>query len=81
MAGSGFKDLEAKFGQLLPHLDERARRLYLGSEALALEGQLGRERAVTAVAAVAGVSRTTVQTGAEELEAGPALPTRRYKNK
>src|SRR5215470_1313287 len=63
--------LAVKFGRLLAHLDERARRLYLGSEALALEEEgLGRERAVAVVAGAAGVSRTTVRAGAAELEAG-----------
>src|SRR5215469_7457729 len=55
--------LAVKFGMLLAHLDERARRLYLGSEALALEGELGRERALAVVAGAAGVSRATVRAG------------------
>jgi hypothetical protein len=62
--------LAVKFGLLLAHLDERARRLYLGSEALALEEETGREQAVAVVAAAAGVSRATVRAGAEELAAG-----------
>jgi hypothetical protein len=70
--------LAVKFGMLLAHLDERARRLYLGSEALALEGELGRERAAAVVAGAAGVSRTTVRAGAEELEAG-AVPLGRVR--
>ena len=65
--------LAVKFGLLLAHRDERARRLYLGSEALALalEGELGRERAVALVAGAAGVSRATVRVGAEELAVPP----------
>ncbi len=72
MSGAGElgDDLAVKFGWLLPHLDERERRLYLGSEALALEEGLGRERALAVVAGAAGVSRTTVRAGARELEAG-----------
>jgi hypothetical protein len=63
--------LAVKYGMLLAHLDERARRLYLGSEALALEAQgLDRERAVRVVAGAAGVSRATVRAGADELAAG-----------
>jgi hypothetical protein len=62
--------LAVKFGMLLRHLDERARRLYLGSEALALEPELGRERALALVAGAAGVSRTTVRAGADELGSG-----------
>ena len=47
--------LAAKFAVLLPHLDERQRRLYLGSEARSL-GHGG----IEAVARAAGVSRQTV---------------------
>jgi transposase len=59
------ESLRAKFGALLPHLDERAQRLYLGSEARSL-GHGG----VAAVARAAGVSRVTVTAGVAELEAG-----------
>ena len=59
--------LAAKFSALLPHLDERQQRLYLGSEARAL-GHGG----IAAVAGAAGVSRQTVAAGVEELEAGQA---------
>jgi transposase len=57
--------LAAKFAALLPHLDERQQRLYLGSEARSL-GHGG----VAAVARAAGVSRPTVTAGVAELEAG-----------
>lgn len=57
--------LAAKFSALLPHLDERQRRVYLGSEARAL-GHGG----ITAVATAAGLSRQTVAAGVDELEAG-----------
>jgi Rhodopirellula transposase DDE domain len=56
--------LAAKFPVLLPHLDERQRRLYLGSEARSL-GHGG----IEAVARAAGVSRQMVAAGAAELEA------------
>src|SRR5487761_1396232 len=59
------ESLAAKFPVLLPHLDERQRRLYLGSEARSL-GHGG----VEAVARAAGVSRQMVAAGAAELEAG-----------
>ena len=49
--------LAVKFGMLLVHLDERARRLYLGSEVLALEGELGRERALRVVAGAVPLGR------------------------
>jgi hypothetical protein len=57
--------LAAKFGVLLPHLDERQRRLYLGSEARAL-GHGG----IRLVAAAAGVREATVSLGAAEVESG-----------
>ena len=59
------ESLAAKFPVLLPHLDERQRRLYLGSEARSL-GHGGLE----AVARAAGVSRQMVAAGAAEVEAG-----------
>ena len=57
--------LAAKFAVMLPHLDERQRRLYLGSEARAL-GRGG----IVAVARAAGVSELTVPAGVAELDAG-----------
>jgi hypothetical protein len=68
------KALAAKFAEMLPLLDERQRRLYLGSEARAL-GHGG----ITAVARAAGVSELTVPAGAAELAAGagPAGRARR----
>jgi DNA-binding transcriptional regulator YdaS (Cro superfamily) len=57
--------LVQRFEVVLPHLNERQRRLVLGQEARLL-GHGG----VRAVAAVAGVSETTVRAGVFELEAG-----------
>jgi hypothetical protein len=57
--------LAAKFGAILPHLDERQRRLLLGAEARAL-GHGG----IRLVAAAAGAGEATVSLGAAELEAG-----------
>jgi transposase len=57
--------LAAKLAVMLPYLDERQRRLYLGSEARAL-GFGG----IAAVARAAGVSELTVSAGVSELEAG-----------
>jgi len=57
--------LAAKFGVILPHLDERQRRLLLGAEARAL-GHGG----IRLVARAAGVREATVSLGAAELEAG-----------
>jgi hypothetical protein len=57
--------LAAKFEALLPHLDERQRRLVLGAEARWL-GHGG----IELVAQASGVSRKTVSAGAAELEAG-----------
>jgi transposase len=62
----GFEEsLVAKFTVLLPHLDERQRRLYLGSEARAL-GHGG----IRLVARAAGVREATVAQGAAELDSG-----------
>jgi transposase len=57
--------LAAKFGSILPHLDERQRRLLLGAEARAL-GHGG----IRLVAAAAGAGEATVSLGAAELESG-----------
>jgi Rhodopirellula transposase DDE domain len=59
--------LAAKFEVLLPHLDERQRRLALGAEARLLgHGGIG------LVAKAAGVSRKTVAAGVSELDSGQA---------
>ncbi|MCY0924343.1 ISAzo13 family transposase [Streptomyces sp. H27-G5] len=60
--------LAAKFQVLLPHLDERQRRLAIGAEALSL-GHGG----IRLVAAAAGVREGTVSRGAAELDAGQVL--------
>ncbi|MFD7454214.1 ISAzo13 family transposase [Kitasatospora sp. NPDC059827] len=57
--------LALKFEELFPHLDERQRRLLMGTEARLL-GHGG----LRAVARAAGVSETTVRNGMDELEAG-----------
>ena len=57
--------LAAKFDALLPHLDERQRRLVLGAEARWL-GHGG----IELVARASGISRKTVSAGATELEGG-----------
>ena len=57
--------LTAKFAALLPHLDERQRRLAMGAEARVL-GHGG----IKVVARAAGVSAITVSKGASELESG-----------
>lgn len=59
---SGGLLLATKFEALLPHLDERARRLVLGAEARSL-GHGG----IATVAEAAGVSRATVTAGVDEL--------------
>src|SRR4029450_10817085 len=65
--------LATRFEVLLPHLNERQRRL-----ALAVEARLLGHGGVRAVARVAGVSETTVRRGVFELEAGegPCPPGR-----
>jgi len=57
--------LAAKFAALLPHLDERQRRLALGAEARSV-GHGG----IRLVARAAGVREATVSLGVSELEAG-----------
>lgn len=68
------KVLAAKFDTLLPHLDERQRRLALAAEARYL-GYGG----ISLVARAAGVARSTVTLGVDELDAGtePLGRTRR----
>jgi len=58
-------NLSAKFSALVPHLDERQRRLLFGAEARVL-GHGG----IKLVARAAGVSPTTVTKGVAELESG-----------
>jgi len=65
--------LAGKFAELLPHLDERARRLALGAEARML-GHGGIRR----VARAAGVDEDTVSRGAGEL-AGGEVPLGRVR--
>jgi hypothetical protein len=65
--------LRAKFGALLPHLDERAQRLTLAAEARSL-GHGG----IAAVARASGASRSRVQQGVAELERGEE-PTGRVR--
>src|SRR3954453_20637102 len=57
--------IAVKLAVLVPHLDERQRRLLMATEARAL-GHEG----VRAVARAASVSETTVRKGVSELEAG-----------
>ena len=57
--------LAAKFNVIMPHLDERQRRLVLAAEARSL-GHGG----VSLVARASGVSRVTITGGVAELEAG-----------
>jgi transposase len=57
--------LAAKFQAILPHLDERQRRLLMGAEARAL-GHGG----IRAVARAAGVREATVSLGVDELDSG-----------
>ncbi|MFD5056960.1 ISAzo13 family transposase [Streptomyces tendae] len=63
--------LAAKFEVLLPHLDERQRRLAIGAEALSL-GHGG----IRLVAAAVGVREGTVSRGVAELRSGQALSGR-----
>jgi hypothetical protein len=66
--------LVVKFAVLLPHLDERQRRLLMAAEARGL-GHGG----VRAVAQAAAVSETTVRKGVFELEAGEEPLASRFR--
>lgn len=64
--------LSKKLHIILPHLDERQRRLYVASEARALGGRSG----VLAVAEAASCSVRTVYRGLKELDSGEVLEGR-----
>jgi transposase len=66
-------ELREKVAALLPHLNERQRRLFLAAEARTL-GHGG----VAQVARAAGVSRPTIQQGLRELT-GSVVPTERVR--
>src|SRR6478752_5511271 len=57
--------LAAKFEAIMPHLDERQRRLLMGAEARSI-GHGG----IRLVARAAGVREATVSVGVDELECG-----------
>lgn len=59
------QDLSRKFALFVPHLDEKTKRLYAGSEAL----NLGRG-GIALVNAATGMSRTTISQGVQELLGG-----------
>jgi len=65
ISGEVRDQVAARFAVLLPHLNERQRRL-----ALATEARLLGHGGVRLVAQVAGVSETTVRKGVFELESG-----------
>jgi hypothetical protein len=65
------KALTTKLASILPHLNERQRRLVLAAEARAL-GRGG----VTRVARAAGVTRPTIHAALHELDQPPPAPTR-----
>jgi hypothetical protein len=63
--------LRARYRRIADFLDERGRRLFAANEALAL-GRGG----VTAVSAVSGIARSTINRGIAELKAGNELGER-----
>jgi hypothetical protein len=66
--------LATKLAALLPHLDERARRLVAASEAMALE-----RGGSSSVRRCCGMSRTTILAGMRELREGVVLPAGRVR--
>ena len=68
------EQLASKLTALLPHLDERARRLVAAAEAMAFP-----HGGVSAVRRSCGMSRTTITTGIRELRKGIVLPEGRIR--
>ncbi len=66
--------LQAKLKSLLPHLDERARRLVAASEAMVLP-----RGGVSLVHRCSGMSRTTLMAGIRELRSRETLPAGRVR--
>lgn len=66
--------LVSKLAELLPHLDERARRLVAAAEAIDLP-----YGGVSAVSRSCGMSRTTITAGMRELRDGRVLPSGRIR--
>lgn len=66
--------LAMKYQQFLPHLNEQQRRLYLASEALAIE-----KGGITVVNKASGVSRVTITRGIRELGGQIPLPKCRIR--
>jgi hypothetical protein len=67
-------ELASKLTALLPHLDERARRLVAAAEAMVFP-----HGGVSAVRRSCGMSRTTITTGIRELREGIVLPAGRIR--
>lgn len=66
--------LTSKLAALLPHLDERARRLVAAAEAMSMP-----HGGVSAVRRSCGMSRTTITAGIRELRKGTVLPAGRIR--
>lgn len=66
--------LERKFNLLVGDLDERGRRRWVASEAMAL-GYGG----ITAVALATGLSDRTIRNGIQELQSNDPLPSGRQR--
>ena len=66
--------LAAKLRALLPHLDERSRRLVAAAEAMALQ-----RGGASSVRRCCGMSRTTITAGMRELREGIILPAGRVR--
>jgi hypothetical protein len=70
---SALRDLQAKLGQIWPHLNERSRRMVAAAEAQGL-GYGG----VSLVSRACGLSRVTITKGLRELQTAP-LPAHRIR--
>lgn len=68
--------IKTRFDAIMPHLDERLRRFFAASEALAL-GHGG----IVTVSQATGISRNAIARGMEELTTQPSLSKKIIREK
>jgi transposase len=67
-------ELAMKYKQFIPHLNEKQRRLYVASEALAVG-----EGGITRIHKASGISRVTITRGIRELKGNQLFPQNRIR--
>src|ERR1700688_3738814 len=67
-------ELAMKYKQFIPHLNEKQRRLYVASEALAVG-----EGGITRIHKASGISRVTITRGIRELKGNQRFPQDRIR--